>query len=196
MTFTPIRSKTQFSDFIDWFCWDLNLLLSLDFSLTPNVRVYLIAWWNARIRYSHELDFKFCLRLKQKVCSLTDACAFQKSHYRLEFFTEGRNLHACKYSVYAKVVDFSFSNEKSLKWIEMSRCDAHFHKCKILQCIFYSNDLESSNLIWTFNEFCCTIHHITHMECLTKLFFIHSYFPSTPLLISDFSLNQKNFYYK
>ena len=31
----------------------------------------------------------------------------------IEFFTGGLNLHACKY-IRAKIVDFSFANEKSL----------------------------------------------------------------------------------
>ena len=59
----------------------------------------------------------------------------------VEFFTEGGNLHT-----QAKVVDFSFATEKSLKWIEMLWCDANFHKYKILQCIFHLNHLVNSDL--------------------------------------------------
>ena len=60
--------------------------------------------------------------------------------------------------------------------------------------IFHLNNLVNSNLIWTCNEFCCTIHHFHHiMEYLAELSFIHSDFSLTPLITNDLSLNYKNF---
>ena len=63
----------------------------------------------------------------------------------------------------------AFANEKSLNCIEMLWCNANFHKRRILQCIFHLNHLVNSNLIWTCNEFYCTIHHICHIHniCVT-----------------------------
>ena len=68
---------------------------------------------------------------------------------------------------------------------------------RILQCIFHLNHLVNSNLIWTCNEFCCTIHNIFHIyswyEIFGWIFSIHSDFLLTPLKTDDFS--KKNVYY-
>ena len=62
---------------------------------------------------------------------------------------------------------------------------------RILQCIFHLNHLVNSNLIWTCNEFCCTIHNIFHIyswyEIFGWIFSIHSDFLLTPLKTDDFS---------
>ena len=69
-------------------------------------------------------------------------------------------------------------------WIEVLWCDANFHKCGNLQCIFHLNHLVNLNLIWTCNRFCSTIHHI-YNGIFGWIIFVHS----------DFSLNHKHFYY-
>ena len=38
----------------------------------------------------------------------------------------------------------------------MLLCDAKFHKCGILQCIFHLNHSVNSKFILIYNEFCCT----------------------------------------
>ena len=69
---------------------------------------------------------------------------------------------------------FSCANEKSLHWIEMLWCYVIVHKYRI----FHLNHLVNSNLIWTGNEFCYTIHQISHihhiMEYLAEWFSIQS----------------------
>ena len=96
-----------------------------------------------------------------------------------------------------KIVNFSFANEKSLNWIKMLWCDAIFNKFMYNFAVhFYLNHLVIYwNLIWTYNEFCCTIHHIFHiMEYFAKLFLPILILSLTPLLTIDLSLNHKNFY--
>ena len=67
--------------------------------------------------------------------------------------------------------------------------------CIILHYIFHLNHLVIySNVIWTYNEICCTVHHISHvMEYFAKLFLAILILSLTPLLTIDFSLNHKIF---
>ena len=74
---------------------------------------------------------------------------------------------------------------------EMLWCEVNVHNCRILQCILHFNHLISSNLIWTWSEFCWTIHHISDihhiMEHLAELdlLFVHSNLSLTPLITND-----------
>ena len=73
-------------------------------------------------------------------------------------------------------------------WIELKCYDVMqtFTNVEFRSVFFNLSHLVNSNLIWTCDEFWCTIHSISYIHHFAELFFVHSDFSLILLLTNDF----------